>query len=65
VCALVIMAPISNSSATNWEQVGAAGRECRPHNKRMQPDFGELTLASAADARRYVSYHMNAYVIGR
>ena len=23
------------------------------HNKRMQPDFGELALASAADARRY------------
>jgi len=26
-----------------------------PHNKRMQPDFGELALASAADARRYES----------
>jgi hypothetical protein len=26
------------------------------HNKRMQPDFGELALASAADARRYVVY---------
>lgn len=24
-----------------------------PHNKRMQPDFGELTLASAVDTRRY------------
>ena len=23
------------------------------HNNRMQPDFGELALASAADARRY------------
>jgi len=23
------------------------------YNKRMQPDFGELALASAADARRY------------
>lgn len=22
-----------------------------PHNKRVQPDFGELTLASAADAK--------------
>jgi len=22
------------------------------HNKRMQPDFGELALASAADAKR-------------
>ena len=26
----------------------------RPHNKRMQPDFGKLALASAADAGRYV-----------
>jgi hypothetical protein len=26
------------------------------HNKRMQPDFGELALPSAADARRYVMY---------
>jgi len=25
------------------------------HNKRMQADFGELKLASAADARRYVA----------
>ena len=25
-----------------------------PHNNRMQSDFGELALASAADARRYV-----------
>ena len=24
-----------------------------PHNNRMQPDFGELTLPSAADAERY------------
>jgi hypothetical protein len=24
------------------------------HNNRMQPDFGELALPSAADARRYV-----------
>ena len=24
-------------------------------NKRMQSDFGELALASAADARRYVA----------
>ena len=24
-----------------------------PHNNRMQPDFGELALPSAADARRY------------
>jgi len=23
------------------------------YNNRMQPDFGELALASAADARRY------------
>ena len=23
------------------------------HNNRMQPDFGELALSSAADARRY------------
>ena len=23
-----------------------------PHNKRMQPDFGELKLASAADVKR-------------
>jgi len=26
-----------------------------PHNNRMQPDFGELELPSAADARRYVA----------
>jgi len=26
-----------------------------PHNKRMQPVFGELALVSAADARRYAS----------
>jgi hypothetical protein len=25
------------------------------HNKRMQPDFGKLALALAADARRYVA----------
>jgi len=25
------------------------------HNKRMQPDFGKLALASAADARRYAA----------
>ena len=24
------------------------------HNNRMQPDFGELALPSAADAKRYV-----------
>jgi len=27
--------------------------EMKNHNKRMQPDFGELALASAADAKRY------------
>ena len=27
-------------------------------NNRMQPDFGELALASAADARRYVASTM-------
>ena len=26
------------------------------HNNRMQPDFGELALASAADAKRYVAF---------
>jgi hypothetical protein len=26
-----------------------------PYNKRMQSDFGELKLTSAADAGRYVS----------
>ena len=26
----------------------------KAHNNRMQPDFGELALASAADAGRYV-----------
>jgi hypothetical protein len=25
------------------------------YNKRMQPDFGKLALASAADAKRYVA----------
>ena len=30
-----------------------------PHNKRMQPDFGELALASAADARRYATIQSN------
>jgi len=27
------------------------------YNKRMQSDFGELALASAADARRYTEPH--------
>jgi len=27
----------------------------RPHNNRMQSDFGKLALASAADATRYAA----------
>jgi hypothetical protein len=30
------------------------------YNKRMQPDFGELALASADDARRYVASSFKA-----